>query len=97
LEVVPPIVVTVDSLTRSSSDVGVQRSVVELDVEVSEALGMSLSKVQAQYFEGSDEGELDQVLTEERDCLREDLRHQEEWNYITPLQRRGVTTRECNN
>jgi hypothetical protein len=73
---VPPVAVVVDSLTRSLSDIEVQ----ELDVEVSEVLGISLSEVQAQYFESSDEGEVDWILTEERDCLREELRHQEEWD-----------------
>jgi hypothetical protein len=74
-DVVPPIAVAVDSLTRLLSDIGVQ----ELNIEVSEAFGISLSKVQAQYFESSDEGEVDHMLTEERDCLWEELRHQEEW------------------
>jgi hypothetical protein len=73
LEVVPPIVVAAESLTRLSSDIET------LELEVSEVLDLSLSEVCTRYFEGSNESEVDQVVAEEQDCLREDPRHWEEW------------------
>jgi hypothetical protein len=61
LEVVPPVIVAVESLTRSSSGSGVE----QLELEVSETLGESLSKVHAWYFGDSDLGKLDQDLAKE--------------------------------
>jgi hypothetical protein len=69
---VPSAVVTVETLTRSSSGTGIERSVVGLDVEVSEASGVSLSEVRAQYLEGIGEEKVDQIMDEERDHLWED-------------------------
>jgi hypothetical protein len=72
VEVVPPIVVLVDELTRSSSGVG------DLSVAVSDALGVGLSKVRDCYFRGSDEVEVDHNMVEERDRLWEELQYEED-------------------
>jgi hypothetical protein len=46
-------------------------------VEISWVLNMSLSKVQAQYFGGSDKSDkVDKRMQEERDTLQDDL---QEW------------------
>jgi hypothetical protein len=68
LEVVPPIAVAVKSLTRLSPvESGVRQLVIDLELEVSEALGESLSEVCAQYFGDSNMGERDWDLAEESD------------------------------
>jgi hypothetical protein len=65
LEVVHSVVL-VEELSWSSS--GAQHLTDDLSLEVSKALGVSLSEVWAQYFGGSDEVKGDWVLAEERDC-----------------------------
>jgi hypothetical protein len=48
-----------------------------LAIAISEVLDISLSEVQAQYFRDSDSSnEVDWIIGEERDALREDL---QEW------------------
>jgi hypothetical protein len=52
-----------------------------LAVEISEALNISLSEVQAQYFRGSDtSSEVGQVMAEEQYHLQEDLQEQERFD-----------------
>jgi hypothetical protein len=58
VEVVPPVIVAVDSLTRLSSGSGA------LEVEVSKASGISLSKVHDLYFGGIDKVRRDRILEE---------------------------------
>jgi hypothetical protein len=65
LEVVPHPVIPVEELSRSLS--GVHRLAEDLSLEVSEALGISLSEVWDWYFGGSDEVKEDQILSEEQD------------------------------
>jgi hypothetical protein len=55
-EVVPPLV-AVEDLTQSLSDVEVERRMEELELRVSEALGISLLEVHARYFRDSDSSE----------------------------------------
>jgi hypothetical protein len=62
VEVVPPIIVAVNSLTRSSSGDGA------LEAEVSEALGISLPEVHGLYFRGIDEVRMDCILEEAMEC-----------------------------
>jgi hypothetical protein len=69
MEVVQHPVMPIEELLRSSSGIN------ELSVEVSKALGISLSKVCAQYFECSPKDEIDNIMGEERECLREELRY----------------------
>jgi hypothetical protein len=68
VEVVPP-VIAVEELTRSSSeDEGVGLLMEDLELGVSEALGISLSEVHAWYFrdsDKSDESQVNQDLVEE--------------------------------
>jgi hypothetical protein len=71
MEVVLSIMVPIAVLTRSSSGVG------ELSLEVSEALGVSLSKVHNLYSGGSDEVKNDRIMAEERDCIREHQQYEE--------------------
>jgi hypothetical protein len=76
LEVVP-LVVPVGELTRSeSASVGAS----DIALEISHALGESLSEIQAWYFRDNDVGEVDQILAEKWDCLQEDLQMREEFN-----------------
>jgi hypothetical protein len=74
LEVVPPILVPVDSLTISSSDSGA------LELEVSEALGISLSEVHDLYFGGIDKVRRDRIIGEAMDCRWEDLQEREQFD-----------------
>jgi hypothetical protein len=61
LEVVAPIV-TVESLAGSSSeDSEMVHLTCDLELEVGDALGMSLSEVHAQYFQDSNEGKDSEV------------------------------------
>jgi hypothetical protein len=60
------VIVAVESLTRSLSDG------VVLESEVSEALGISLSKVCDLYFGGVDEVRRDHIVEEARDHRQED-------------------------
>jgi hypothetical protein len=65
-KVVPPLV-AVEDLTRSSSEVELEHHMEELELAVSEALGISLSEVHAQYFQDTDSSEhMEQVLDDER-------------------------------
>jgi hypothetical protein len=72
VEVVQHPVVPVEELLRLSSGVD------ELSLEVSEALGMSLSEVCAQYFGGSNEVERDHILAEEQDRYQDWQQFEEE-------------------
>jgi GAF domain-containing protein len=50
-------------------------------MDISHALGESLSEIQAQYFRDSDESDrIDWVLEEERDHLQEDLQERERFD-----------------
>jgi hypothetical protein len=75
LEVVQHPVIPVEELSRSSFRV--HRLAEDLSVEVSEALGISLSEVCDQYFGGSDKVKRDRVL-EERDRYQDRQRFKEE-------------------
>jgi hypothetical protein len=71
LEVVFPLVV-VEDLTRTSSvsDEVMEKRMDESELGVSEALGISLSEVQARYFRDSDTSEKrDRDLDSECECL----------------------------
>jgi hypothetical protein len=61
LEVVPPFVVVTDLNRLSSDDEEVGNLMEDLELGVSEALGISLSEVCAQYFQDSDEGKDSEV------------------------------------
>jgi hypothetical protein len=65
LEVVPAIA----DLTRISSDEGVERRMEELELGVSEALGISLLEVQDRYFQDSGDEE-DRDLESEHEHVR---------------------------
>jgi hypothetical protein len=66
---VPPLV-AVEDLTQSPSDVEVEH-MEELELTVSEALGISLSEVHDWYFRGSDLSKrMEQVLEGEREWQR---------------------------
>jgi hypothetical protein len=54
---VPPVVAIVELTRSSSGDEEVGRLIEDLELGVSEALGISLSEVHAHYFWDSDEGE----------------------------------------
>jgi hypothetical protein len=56
-----PAIVRVEELTRSSSEEGVDHLMGDLELGVSDALGMSLSEVYAWYFRDSDEGDVMKV------------------------------------
>jgi hypothetical protein len=58
--------VPVEELTRSTS---ASAGASDIALEISHALGESLSVVQAQYFRDNDMGELEGILAEERDHL----------------------------
>jgi hypothetical protein len=73
LEVVFPLV-AVEDLTRTLSDEVIERRLEDLELKVSEALGISLSEVQALYFRDHDEGE-----SRDLDSERERERWSEEW------------------
>jgi hypothetical protein len=78
---VAPSVVQVEELTRSlSGNSVVERVTVELELEVSEVLGMSLSKVCARYFGDSDVGE---DLVEERNYRDRIENHSWSGRYFT--------------
>jgi hypothetical protein len=50
-------------------------------MDISHALGESLSEIWAQYFRDSDESDrIDRVLEEEQDHLREDLQERERFD-----------------
>jgi hypothetical protein len=59
-EVVPPLIPIAD-LTRMSSD---EEQMEELELGVSEALGISLSEVQAWYFQDSDQSRAQDLESE---------------------------------
>jgi hypothetical protein len=59
-----------ESMSAGASDVA---------LEISHALGESLSEIQAQYF-GNDMGDVVRVLAEEREHLHEDLQVREDWD-----------------
>jgi hypothetical protein len=66
-----------EELTRSESEsVGAS----DIALEISHALGESLSIVQAQYFRDNDVGTLEGILAKERERLREDLQTREDWD-----------------
>jgi hypothetical protein len=71
LRVVFPLV-AMENLTRTSSDEAIEKHIEELELGVSEALGISLSEVQAWYFLGSDG-------SERRDRDLDDEREHEHW------------------
>jgi hypothetical protein len=76
MEVVP-LVIPVGTLTRSES----MSEESGLAIEISHALGESLSDIREQYFGGSDESDRVELrLAEERDCLQEDLLEQERFD-----------------
>jgi hypothetical protein len=53
----------------------------DIAVDISHALGESLSEICALYFRDSDMGnEVDQVLVQEQEHLREDLQMREEFD-----------------
>jgi hypothetical protein len=85
LSEVVPLVVPVEELTRSAS---VSAGASNIALEISHALGESLSVVQAQYFGDNDVGELEGILADERDHLREDLQAREEWDEAQVLEHR---------
>jgi hypothetical protein len=67
---VPPLV-AVEELTQTSSDEEMGRWMEELELGVSEALGISLSEVRARYFLDSDKSEnRDRYLASECECER---------------------------
>jgi hypothetical protein len=68
-----------ESMSTGASDIA---------LEISHALGESLSEIQAQYFRGSDTGNVDWDLAEERDCLQEDLQAREDWDEAHMQERR---------
>jgi uncharacterized protein YdaT len=72
MEVVQHPVVPIEELLRLSSGVD------ELSLEVSEALGISLSKVHDWYFGGSDKVKRDHIMVEERDCYQDWQQFEEE-------------------
>jgi hypothetical protein len=51
----------------------------EIAVEISHALGESLSEIRAQYFRDNDVGNVVQDLAEERAHLQEELQAREDW------------------
>jgi hypothetical protein len=57
--------VPVEELTRSAS---ASARASDIALEISHALGESLSVVQAQYFGDNDMGKLEGILAKERDC-----------------------------
>jgi hypothetical protein len=75
--------VPVEELTRSPS---ASAGASDIALEISHALGESLSVVQAQYFGDNDVGELEGILAKERDHLQEDLRAREEWDEAQVLE-----------
>jgi hypothetical protein len=65
----------VGELTRSES---VSGGISSIAVEISHALGESLSEIRDQYFRGSNKSDrVERVLAEEQDYLWEDLQEQE--------------------
>jgi hypothetical protein len=57
-----------EDLTQSSLDVEVEHHMEELELGVSEALGISLSEVHAQYFRGNDSSKrIEQKLEDEHE------------------------------
>jgi hypothetical protein len=72
-----------EELTRSAS---ASAGASDIALEISHALGGSLSIVQAQYLGDNDVGELEGMLAEERDHLWEDLRAREEWDEAQVLE-----------
>jgi hypothetical protein len=64
---VPPLVAATDLTMMSSDDKEVGQLMEESELGVSEALGISLSEVQVQYFRDSDKGE-EMDLESEREC-----------------------------
>jgi hypothetical protein len=69
---VVPSLVTIEELTGSPlSDTEVDRNMAELECGVSEALGISLSEVQAQYFQGNiSSQDSDSMLQDKQDHLQ---------------------------
>jgi hypothetical protein len=55
-EVVPPVIAAADLTRLLSEEEEVNNLMEELELGVSEALGISLSEVHAKYFQDSDEG-----------------------------------------
>jgi hypothetical protein len=70
-------VVPVEELTRSESE---SAGAFDITLEISHALGESLSIVQAQYFGDNDVGTVEGILAEEWEHLQEDLQAREEWD-----------------
>jgi hypothetical protein len=52
----------------------------DIALEISHALGESLSEIQAQYSRGNDMGDIEWDLVEERERLHEDLQAREDWD-----------------
>jgi hypothetical protein len=75
MEVVLPPLIPVETLTRFS--LGVHRSVADLSLEVSEALGISLMEVREQYFR-DEEYMVDHNILKESDRLWEELSYREQ-------------------
>jgi hypothetical protein len=76
MEVVP-LVVPIGTLTRSEST----SEESGLAIEISHALGESLSEIQDRCFRSDSESkEVEQVLAEERDLLQEDLQERERFD-----------------
>jgi hypothetical protein len=72
-----PLVVPVGELTNSASVSGDSG----IAMEISQALDVSLSEIQARYFRDSDvSSEVEQVLAEKRDILQEDLQESKRFN-----------------
>jgi hypothetical protein len=69
--------VPVEELTRSESE---STGAFDIALEISHALGESLSIVQAQYFGDNDVGAVEGILAEEWERLREDLQVREDWD-----------------
>jgi hypothetical protein len=74
-----------EELTRSAS---ASTGASDIVLEISHALGESLSVVQAQYFGDNDVGELEKILADKRDHLRDDLQAREEWDKAQVLEHR---------
>jgi hypothetical protein len=74
LEVVPPAMVPINELTRSSSG--------ELSVPVSEALGISLSEVHDMYFGNRSENERVCIVEEAQEHCREEHNYVEDRRWM---------------
>jgi hypothetical protein len=85
---VVPLIVPVGELTHLESVSGDSG----LAVEISQVLDISLSKVNAQYFGGSDaSNEVEKVLQGEWDHLQEDLQEQEQFKENSQRRREADT------